>query len=92
MPGYDGLGLDDDDSRAPVGPTARQPDPEQAIGLAEAGPFGAALVDGQLLAKSEVLKSEAPAAGESEVDQSNERGKQGDHCYQNVRTADSAVK
>jgi hypothetical protein len=68
MPGHDGLGLDDDNSRTPISPTARQPDPEQAIDLAQARPFGVSLVDRELLAKSKILESETPAAGESQVD------------------------
>ena len=54
--------------RTPIGPAARQPDPEQAVGLAQARSFGVSLVDSQLLAKREILKDEASAAGESQVE------------------------
>ena len=92
MPADDGLGSNDVNDRTPIGPAARQPDPEQAIGLAQVRSFDVSLVDGQLLAKSQILKDEAPAAGQSQVEQSNEPEDEGNHCYQNARTADSAVK
>ena len=92
MPGHDGLGLDNDNGRAPIAPTARQPDPEQAIGLARARPFDASLENRESLTKSEILKSEAPAAGEKQAEQSNERGNQLNHCCQDVRTAGLAVQ
>ena len=76
MPTDDGLGSDNVNDRAPIRPEARQPDPEQTIGLPQARPFDASLVDGQLLAQRKILKDEAPAAGESEVDQSNEPEKE----------------
>ena len=68
MPGHDGLGLDDDNSRAPISPAATQPEPKQAITLAQARPFGASLVHRELPAKSEIFESETPAAGEGQVD------------------------
>ena len=67
-------------------PAVRQPDPEQAIGLAQARSFGASLVDRQLPAKRKILKDEAPAVGESQVEQSNEPENEG------ARTADPVVK
>ncbi len=75
-----------------IGPAVRQPDPEQAIGLAQARSFGASLVDRQLLAKRKILKDEAPAVGESQVEQSNEPENEGNHCYQSARTADPVVQ
>ena len=39
-----------------------------ALGLAQARSFGVSLVDCQLLAKRQILKDEAPAAGESQVE------------------------
>ena len=63
MPADYGLGLDNINDRAPIGLAVRQPDPEQAIGLAQARSFGASLVDSQLLAKRKILKGEAPTAG-----------------------------
>ena len=88
MPSHDGLGLDNVNDRAPIGPAVRQPDPEQAIGLAQARSFGASLVDRQLPAKRKILKDEAPAVGESQVEQSNEPENERNHCYQSARTAD----
>ena len=88
MPSHDGLGLDNVNDRAPIGPAVRQPDPEQAIGLAQARSFGVSLVDRQLLAKRQILKDEAPAVGESQVEQSNEPENEGNHCCQSARTAD----
>ena len=41
---------------------------EQAIGLAQARPFDASLVSRELLTKSKILKSEASAAGENQVE------------------------
>ena len=92
MPADDGLGSNDVNDRTPIGPAARQPHPEQAIGLAQARSFGVSLVDRQLLAKRQILKDEAPAAGQSHVEQSNEPEEEGNHCYQNARTANPAVK
>ena len=59
MPGHDGLGSDDVYDRAPTGPTAGQPDPENPICLAQSRSFGASLVDSELLAKREILEDEA---------------------------------
>ena len=39
MPAHDGLGLDDDHSRTPIHPTARQPNQDHAIALAQTRPF-----------------------------------------------------
>jgi len=68
MPADDGLGSNDVNDRTSIGPAARQPDPEQAIGWAQARSFGVALVDCQLLAKRQILKDEAAAAGQSQVE------------------------
>ena len=92
MPADDGLGSNNVNDRTPIGPAARQPDPEQPIGLAQARSFGVSLVDCQLLAKRQILKDETPAARESQVQQPNEPEDEGNHCYQNARTADPAVK
>ena len=92
MPADDGLGSNNVNDRTPIGPAARQPDPEQPIGLAQARSFGVSLVDCQLLAKRQILKDETPAARESQVQQPNEPEDEGNHCYQNSRTADPAVK
>ena len=92
MPADDGLGSNDVNDRTPIGPAARQPDPEQPIGLAQTRSFSVSLVDCQLLAKRQILKDETPAARESQVQQPNEPEDEGNHCYQNARTADPAVK
>ena len=68
VPADDGLGSNNVNDRTPIGPAARQPDPEQAIGWAQARSFGISLVDCQLLAESQILKDEAPAAGQSQVE------------------------
>ena len=72
MPGHDGLGSDNVNDRAPTGSAVRQQDPERAIGLAQARPSGASLIDRSLLAKREILKDEAPAAGKRQVEPPNE--------------------
>ena len=92
MPGHNSLGLDNDNRRAPIAPTARQPDPEQAIGLAQARPFDASPVSRKLLTKSKILRTEAPAARDNQSEQANERGNQLNHCYQDGRTAGLALK
>jgi len=92
MPGYDGLGPDDVDDRAPTGPTAGQPDPKDTIGLTQPRAFDASLVDSELLTKREILKDEAPAARQSQVQQPNETKNKKDHDYQSARTAHPAVK
>ena len=81
MPADDGLGSNNVNDRTPIGPAARQPDPEQPIGLAQARSFGVSLVDCQLLAKRQILKDETPAARESQVQQPNEPEDEGNHCY-----------
>ncbi len=79
--------------QGPQGPRGRLDNQTQkTIGLEQARPFGASLVDRQLLAKRKILKDEAPAAGQSQVEQSNEPENEGDHCYQSARTPDPAVK
>ena len=55
--------------------------------MAQARPFDASLVNRELLTKSKILKSEAPAARDNQLEQANERGNQLNHCYQDVRTA-----
>ena len=92
MPGYDGLRSDDLDDRAPTGPTAEQPDPADTIGLTHPRPFDASLVDSELLTKSEILKDEAPAARQSQVQQPSETKNKWDHGYQSARIAGPAVK
>ena len=92
MPGYDGLWSDDVYDRAPTGPTAGQPDPEDTIGLTQPRAFDASLVDSELLTKSEILKDEAPAARHSQVQQPNETKNKRDHGYQSARMAGPAVK
>ncbi len=92
MPADDGLGSNDVNDRTPIGPAARKPDPEQPIDLAQARSFGTSVVDSELLAKREILEDETPAARESQVQQPNELEDEGNHCYQNARTADPAVK
>ena len=55
MPAHDRVRLDDDEGRAPTPPQLGDPDPEDAVPLAEAGAWGRAADDGQLLAKSQIL-------------------------------------
>ncbi len=92
MPADDGLGSDNLNDSAPIGPTARQPDPEDTIGLTQPRAFDASLVNSELLTKSEILKDEAPAARQSQVQQPNETKNKRDHGYQSAHMAGPAVK
>ena len=65
---------------------------DDTIQFLDTTPFDASLVNRELLTKSKIAKSETPAVGENQVEQSNERENQLNHCYQNVRTAGLAVK
>ena len=92
MPAHDGLGLDDNHSRTPIHPTARQPNQDHAIALAQARPFSAAFVCGKLPAQREVFEDQTPVTRESQVEQPKKRRNLHNHCSQGARTANSAVK
>src|SRR3954452_15248530 len=63
MPGYDGVGLDDDEGRAPFTPYLGQTDPQQAIRVVQfQALLGRALKDSDLMAKRNVFQLQSSAA------------------------------
>ena len=53
MPGDDGFRLDDDESRAPLGPKAKEPNPDESVPRSEFGTMGGTFQDDDLMPQSE---------------------------------------
>jgi len=58
LPADDGLWLDDKESRAPLAPNLRKPNPEEAISWTKLRSWIAALIYGQLMAEGEILQGQ----------------------------------
>ena len=58
LPAHEGVWLDDDESGSPATPQFGKPDPEYAVSVAEAAPFGGMADEGELLGQSQVLRDQ----------------------------------
>ena len=61
MPGDDGFRFDDGESRAPLGPEAQKPDPEESISSSKLGAIDGTAQDDDLVSQSEDLSLERKA-------------------------------
>jgi hypothetical protein len=75
VPGEDGRGLDNNETRAPRRPQARQPDPEDPVPTGEPGSADRALKDSQLMAQRHVFQGD----GRRPEGQGAEEGPETDH-------------
>jgi hypothetical protein len=69
LPPQDGVGRHEDQRLPPPSPDSGQPDPEQAVRGPKLGPGRRSLVDGDLLAQSQVLEGELTVAAAEEGQQ-----------------------
>jgi len=75
----DRLWFDVQEGRAPLAPNSKEPDPEEAIKQPELRARMAALINGQLLAKGEVLQSQFLTEFEGGSERRDEGKKGTDH-------------
>ena len=74
MPRDDGVRLDDDQRRSPVGPDATEPRPEESIGHGQPRSLHRALQDAQLVTECQDLKLQGHAAAEREYERCADGG------------------
>ncbi len=79
LPSQDGVWGHDHEGVPPPGPDPGQPDPEKPVRRTKLGPSCRSLVDGELLAQSQVLDGELAVAAEEEGEEPNQVEQESDH-------------
>jgi hypothetical protein len=69
LPSEDGIRRDDDQRLLSAGPDSGQANPEQTVGRAELGARRESLVDGELLARGQVLEGELAVTADEKGEQ-----------------------
>jgi hypothetical protein len=73
MPAYDPLGSYDHQARAPAGPEAGRPDPEEAVTLPQPWAPHRRLEDGKLLAERQFLRDDDSTVAQHRAHEENDR-------------------
>jgi CRP-like cAMP-binding protein len=79
LPPQDGVGGNDDEGLPPPGPDPGQPDPEKAVRWTKLRPGRRSLVDGELVAQSQVLDGELALTAEQEGEEPEQVEQESDH-------------
>jgi hypothetical protein len=69
MPSSHGVGFDDAQNRAPIGPEAREPDPEASVSGPQLGSFHRVFEHAELLPEGEILGGQGGAADDERPQQ-----------------------
>ena len=79
LPPQDGVRGHDHEGPPPPGPGPGQPDPEKPVHRTKLGPSRRSLVDGELLAQSQVLEGKLAVAPDEEGEEPNQVEYEGNH-------------